>query len=371
MKRVLIFADIYQKNHESLYDNIIENLNNDCHLDFIICNKLELSHLESNKVKFHTKKNDTTTLKFIKSKIYIFKQADLIIYEELFTSNIVILILIIIYGNKSLQIIHNANKFLNRILNFNFRSIVAFIFFKIIKLNIKGIIVISQTVKEYIIDNKLFDKVVYYIPFDNSERTHLIHKKNPELPIKFTIPGTVNTERRDYKIFLKVFIDILKNNPEYKLKLCLLGKIVKIDREVHDLINKLKEIKPEAINLWTKYIDDEIYHDELLSSHFLIGNLNIEYNENNIREIYGQSKETGVLFLMLKYQIPTLFPIEYSYSKLYESYIISYINQEIYIYKTVINLLDLKNNNSKISFIEHDNYVKKEWIKIYKNFLNV
>jgi hypothetical protein len=371
MKRVVIFADIYQKNHESLYKNVAKNLPRDCYLDFIVCNKIELSYDKSNKIKFHIKEKSETILKFMISKKLLFDRADLIIIEELYMPNLAVLVPIIIYGHKSLQIIHNANKFLNRTLKLNFKSIVSFIFFKIIKLNIKGVIVISQNVKEYILDKKLFERNIYYIPFSDSENEIFIQNKNSETPIKFTIPGTVNTERRNYKIFLKVFIDILENNPGYKLKLCFLGRIVKIDEEVKELIKRLKEINPKAIDLWTEYIDDETYHDEILSSNFLIGNINIEYTENNIKEIYGQSKETGVLFLMLKYKIPTLFPKEYSYSKLYKGHIISYTNTQESLYKTVLSLLNLDNNAKNISFAELDDYVRRDWLRIYNEFLDI
>ena len=371
MKRVVILADIYQKNHESLYKNITKKLPQDCHLDFVIGNKLELSLPRSNTIKFHTKKKNETFLSFMISRKHIFDQADLVIIEELYTPNLAMLLPILIYGHKSLQIIHNVNKFLSRTFKLNnIKSIIAFLFFKIIKLNTKGIIVISQNVKEYIIDKKLFQKSIYYIPFNDSGSEVFFQKKNSGKPIKFTIPGTVNTERRNYKIFLKVFIDILDRNPEYNLKLCFLGKTVKMDKEVQSLVEKLKELNPKAIDLWTEYIDDETYHNQLLSSNYLIGNINVEYTENNIKEVYGQSKETGVLFLMLEYKIPTLFPSEYSYSKLYEGYIINYTDTEECLSNTIIDLLKTYNSKKNISFGEHDDYVKKEWSKIYNKFFD-
>lgn len=368
MKRLVIFADLYQVNHESLYKNIIKKLPEDCHIDFIIGDKTGAEGLDSNKIKFHFKKKGESMLKFIRSKTSFFKSANLIIIEELYNPNFAILIPIIEYGHKCLQIIHNANKFLNRNLKPNFKSIAAFVFFKIIKLSIKGIIVISQNVKEYIIDQKLFDRNIYYIPFSDAKNNFQFQDENSDVPIKFTIPGTVNSERRNYKLFLKVFIDILENNPHYKLRLCFLGKVVKIDDEVDELINKLKQIDPEALNLWTDYIDDETYHKNLLNSHYLIGNINIDYLENDIEETYGQSKETGVLFLMLKYKIPTLFPEQYSYSKLYGDYIINYRNSKEELYDTIFKLLNSNLNEINTSLDEHEHYVNKEWSRVLNEF---
>lgn len=370
-KKLLIVFLNYKQNHLSFYSFLVNRVFNNIEIDILQCEPNEIAIKETDRVRVHYLDKNESLISFFNSNKLLFKQADLLIFEELYTFNLVILIKIILYGHKSLQIVHNANKFLNRKCSFNLRSLFAFIFFKIIKNYIKGIIVVSQTVKEYIIEKKLLKKNVYYLPFNDAKGVINFPNKSTEAPITFTIPGTVNTERRNYKIFLKVFLRILEKHPQYKFNLNLLGKIVKIDEEVQVLIDRFKKTNSQTLNVWNDYIDDKTYENELLNTNFLIGNINVEYTENNVKEIYGQSKETGVLFLMLKYKITTLLPDEYSYSKFYEGLIINYDNTEENLYNTILSLLNSKKYKKNISLANHDNYVQEEFSKIYNDFLDV
>lgn len=368
IKVLLVILD-FQDNHQAFYSMLINKVFADADIDILQCKINETPIEEKERIRVHCIKEDEGLKSFLNSKKAFFKQADLIIIEELYTFHLSVLLQIIVYGHKSLQIVHNTNKFLRRNIKFNIKSVVAYIFFKIVKHYVKGIIVISQTVKEYIVENKLFNNNVYYIPF-NDTSVEYTPKIDVNAPVKFTIAGTVNTERRNYKIFLKVFLRILQENPNSKLKLCLLGKIVKIENEELRLINEIKEINLEAISLWDTFIDNQTYHDELLTTQFLIGNINIEYTENNVKEIYGQSKETGVLFLMLQYKIPTLFPEEYGYSKIYENQIITYKNEEEELYNSIIGLLNDPKGFLNTDLRNHNLYVRKETHKIHKKFLS-
>lgn len=369
-KNILVVIQDYQKNHEVFYDVLINQVFANANVNVLCCNYSKVAIETSGRVKVHYCKDDKQLRYFFKHNKALFKHADLIIFEELYTFHLTTLTKIITYGHKSLQIIHNSNKFLNRKLKLNLKSIIAYVFFKKIKNSVAGIIVISQTIKEYITKQKLFNSNnVFYIPFNDTtkEYTSRIGANNK---IKFTIPGTVNTERRNYKIFLVVFLKILQGNPGAKIKLCLLGKIIKLGREEQELINELKKINPEVIDTWHEFIDDKTYHEELLTTNYLIGNINTNYVENNVKEVYGISKETGVLFLMLQYKLPTLFPTDYFYSKLYESYIINYKNNADSLHNTIFELLKTNTNKKEIKLDTHNDYVKKEIEKIYNIFLS-
>lgn len=369
MKRVVIFTGTYQNNHQLFYESLIKRLAIHSYVDFIVGSDSALNLSGVDNTSFHKKKADESLISFLKSKKVYFKSADLIVFEELYTFNISVLLLIIFFGHKSLQIVHNANKFLDRSVKLNLKSWIAFVFFKLIKIFIKGIVVVSLSVKEYILDNKLFKKDVYYIPF-NDTRIDYCREASPKELVKFTIPGTVNTERRNYKVFLKVFLRILKENPESNVSLCLLGKIIKMGFEERELIEEINKINPNVVKVWKEFIDKETYHNELLNSDYLIGNINIDYTEHNVKEVYGQTKETGVLFLMLQYKIPTLFPENYNFSKIYTSNIITYKNTENHLYNTIFTLLEHTNDEVKTEQLsDHNAYVQHEIDKLYKTFL--
>ncbi|WP_282134862.1 hypothetical protein [Seonamhaeicola maritimus] len=370
-KLLIVILD-YQANHQAFYSMLIDNVFPNTEIDVLQCKPKKLPLKREERVRLYYRKENQRLNNFLQSKKVFFKEADLIIFEEFYTFHVSILLQTIIYGDKALLVIHNANKFLKRKLKLNIKSFIAYVFFNTLIHFTKGIIVVSQTVKEYIIENKLFNDQLFYIPFNNITEENSIEVK-VDSPIKFTIPGTVNTERRNYKIFLKVFLRIIKENPYSELKLCLLGKIVKIGNEELKIIEEINEINPKVISLWDEFVDNKTFNNELLSTQFLIGNINIDYTENNIKEVYGQSKETGVLFLMMQYNIPILFPEEYKYSSLYKSSILPYKNDEDDLYNTILALLTSIDTISTKAFgaEEHSLYVKKEVLRIHKIFLGV
>ncbi|WNH08607.1 hypothetical protein [Thalassobellus suaedae] len=318
----------------------------------------------------HSKKEYESVSHFLSSKKQILEDSDLIVFEELYTFPCAILLYIITYGHKSLQIMHNVNKFLKRKISFNLKSIIAYLFFKIIKVKINGAIVISHSLKMYILNNKLFNKNLYYIPFADTNLHYVPIKKVDDF-IRFTIPGTVNTERRNYYIFLKVFLALLEENPSQKVKLNLLGRIIKIGQEELRLIEEINNIKADTVTFCKEFIDQKMYHEELLRTNYLIGNINVNYTENMIKEVYGTSKETGVLFLMLQYNLQTLFPKQYRYSKIYKNFIIRYEDKENDLYRVISKLITSSNNQIETLSIDVHSQLVKEEIKIlHKDFLS-
>ena len=189
-------------------------------------------------------------------------------------------------------------------------------------------------------------------------------KQYMENEIVLTIPGTVNTDRRDYITFLEAIYTNVKKGK--KLKLYLLGKIVNIGKKEEDLITKINSLKKGTVKFWNSYIDNQTYEEILTKTDYLIGNILVDYKENLVSETYGQSKETGVLFLMLKYKIPTLFPSNYRTHSVYESLIIHYDHNVLSTIDIIINQ-DFKklNYNNKL----HQNIVDKEIIEL-NNLLN-
>lgn len=192
MSKIVLFLDSYQKNHQSFYQNLagIFSINSD--IDIIICNPINLDENAFKNATLHIIDKDENLYLFIRSKKHFLKQADLIIFEEFYRFHFPALLQVVLYGYKSLQIIHNTNKYLKRTLKLNLKSLVGYVVFKIIKGFIRGVIVVSQTVKEYIIKGKLFSSNnVFYIPF-NDISVKYNQKKDANLPVKFTIPGTID-----------------------------------------------------------------------------------------------------------------------------------------------------------------------------------
>jgi len=127
--------------------------------------------------------------------------------------------------------------------------------------------------------------------------------------IRFCIPGMLDTMRRDYFSLFNILeenLDFLKN----RIELDLLGSINhkmgggKIINEAEKLIKKgLK------INYYTKsFIPMAEFDKELAKAHFILGNMNLRIHKYSS---YGITKDSGIIFTMIRVAKPGLLPEKY------------------------------------------------------------
>lgn len=361
MPSVAIIILNYQKNHQGFYENLLDNVFKGYKIDLLVFDFNVNKFCRSRNCFLHKPKHiyESKTV-FLVRNFKILKEAHVLVFEEIYVFDPISIFTVLYFGKKAHITIHNANKWLKRGKACSAKDIIKQLLFKTIKKSINGIIVISQTVKEYIISNNLFNKQIYYFPFANfSGEQHLNHKANFDEPIIFTIPGTINSERRNYLLFLEVFIKLL-NEDNLKFKLVLLGKVIKLGNKEQNLINEINKKSPNTVLLWRKFIDEKSFENWLLSSNYLIGNINVLYTENTVTEIYGESKETGVLFLMLRYGIPTFFPKEYKFSNVYEDCIIKYNQNPQALYETIKSTLNKPKIIGTSVLNRHQSIINKE-----------
>ena len=363
-KSVLIFLPSCQDNHESYYNVLINRVFSQKQIIVLAYNS-RIGINKSVNTKIVLSKKGESLIRFtLRNSKYFFK-ASLIVFEELYSYSFLLPLYLFVFGKKTLLSIHNVNKWLRRE-NDSKISLKNFTIQTIIK-SVKGLIVISLSLKEYIQENKLFTKEIYYFPFIDTTNAKAINLNKNKKLIQFTIPGTINTERRDYKVFLKAILLLIQKNHE--VQLTLLGKVVRLGEEERKLILEINRKRNNTVKYWNTFIDNNTFETEILKSNFLIGNINIEYTENQVREVYGQSKETGVLFLMLKYGIPTLFPKEYRSPHLYNTLILKYENSLSGILECLQKIVEnqIQFEYSEQSLIYHEQLVNEEIVSVHKS----
>jgi hypothetical protein len=139
--------------------------------------------------------------------------------------------------------------------------------------------------------NKKVNVIPYSIPTEMiiSLRLQQLENLFNETKIKFIVPGSVDTSRRDYSSIINAF----KLLPNSKYELIFLGEV--IDREI--IVNAIKE----NINIvfFEKYVNHEIFENMILNSHFMI------YCPSYVSG-YGVKKVSGIPFDSSKYCIPMI-----------------------------------------------------------------
>ena len=128
--------------------------------------------------------------------------------------------------------------------------------------------------------------------------------------LKICIPGVITQARRDY---LSLFNSLKRNASSLQDRICLhlLGYVTDREKEemelaISDLINSGYKVFYHDSFVYGKEFDEAVASCDLL--------LNNQFVSKNTTEVYGQTKESGMIFNMLRAAKPGLLPRQYHVS---------------------------------------------------------
>jgi hypothetical protein len=130
------------------------------------------------------------------------------------------------------------------------------------------------------------------------------------IKLRICVPGIVSNARRDYDSLFRV---LLSNAEKLKGKLTvdLLGFIPK--EELH-LLHTIKTLQGYGIDMvyYLEFVFGEKYDHPLSQADIILGNLRVEKNST---QKYGQTKESGTVYNMVRGAKPGLLPQDYPLDK--------------------------------------------------------
>lgn len=202
------------------------------------------------------------------------------------------------------------------------------------------ILVYSEAQKEHLIQFANREKIVVF-PFCIHQKTKDISQNN--LKLRICVPGSVDNHRRDYSGLFKLLEDQFL---DLKDKICidLLGYIPKSEKYLMTSIVKLNNLGIEIIYS-ESFIATEEYQNRLNLCDIILGNLKVSLN---IQSKYGETKETGVIFNMIKSAKPGIFPSTYLIPKNLQKICLTYTDNLGEIIK------DLIINNTKLEQLKQE-----------------
>jgi hypothetical protein len=193
------------------------------------------------------------------------------------------------------------------------------------------ILVYSESQKTYLTQFIKEQKIIAF-PFciyQNAEDLSINNQK-----LRICIPGMVDTRRRDYDGLFEVLTHHISDF-KGKLILDLLGFIPDSGKHLIPKINQLNEDGIEVI-FNEEFISKDIYEKRLFSSDIILGNLKVNLNSQSK---YGETKETGVIFNLIKAAKPGVFPADYPIPTDLKSSCISYQDD---LYPVIFDLIQDK-----------------------------
>ncbi len=151
-------------------------------------------------------------------------------------------------------------------------------------------------------------KNVISLPF-SVHYPKLLEQKIIKSKIRITIPGIVDSSRRDYASVLRIFDEekeLFKNFYELEL----LGSLKKTENN-NEIIKKVAHLNQQGLTVLSYpeiYIPLDEYDHKLAQADLILGNLNVAVNKYST---YGKTKESGTAFAMIRVAKPGLLPSAY------------------------------------------------------------
>jgi glycosyltransferase involved in cell wall biosynthesis len=229
-------------------------------------------------------------------------------FEEPFSIAQLINAVILSYRVNYSLIIHNSNKWLNK--NYkgqkNLKYFVKSYLRRIILNKCSAVIVVSPSLKSYLLSNDL-NKEIVWIPFDCVIHEKVIKTKDH---LVISIPGSMSNLKK-YDRILQVLKNLNNTNPK-SFDVILLG--APIDEYGKKWMENFKNLKLKNIQITTfeNRISDIEFHTILKKSDIILSDFNKKILTYDFYlEEYGLTKETGVGWLAKKYNCLAVLPGHY------------------------------------------------------------
>lgn len=204
-------------------------------------------------------------------------------------------------------------------------------------------VVLSDNIADEL-SNYIDRKEIQIVPFNIYDKT-LLDTSFQNKKLRICIPGRLSQARRDYF----GFINLLHSEPKLKdlIEIDFLGGYYSFEQGP-EVFSKLEQLKKEGYKVYIQnetFIPSKKYDEELSKADIILGNMHVKINNDNI---YGKSKETGVVFLMIRNAKPGILPATYNnISELTDSTITYRSENDL---KQI--LLDLASNREKVNFLK-------------------
>jgi hypothetical protein len=210
--------------------------------------------------------------------------------------------------------------------------------------------------KKYIL-NKLPQAKVIVFPFCIHQNLEDLSTTNQLLRV--CIPGSVDQSRRDYQNLLLT----LKMYQPFFNKHVSIDFLGYLSKDNQDILAQILDLKETGLSVFfnQNFIDDSEFNTRLQSCDIILGNLKVKINSQSK---YGETKETGVIFNMIKAAKPGIFPKVYKPIKELEHSCIFYDDDLFEVLQNLVlnrdDLINLKKNISQaVKAFEPENLYKQ------------
>jgi hypothetical protein len=195
-------------------------------------------------------------------------------------------------------------------------------------------VVLSHRQKTYLSQFVAAKDIIVFPSLINEGVEKIAVKTETNGKIRICIPGVVTDTRRDYSGLFLILEGIL---PQIKDKL-VFDFLGFIDKTEPHLLGKIQNLEKKGLTTHysVEFVDAQTFDESLDKADILLNNQKVTVSHTGQ---YGMTKDSGMLFNIVRGAKPAIFPAEYAVDKDFEAVLLSYASEEAL--KNI--LLDLAN----------------------------
>jgi glycosyltransferase involved in cell wall biosynthesis len=262
--------------------------------------------------------------------------------------------------------IHNINTWLKPPFTLNRIALKNYYYRKRIINKTNAIILQEELFIKYVKQQHLYKKKIFTLPHTFKEK-NISEKQSLNEKLIIAIPGGIDGHRRDYDLCLSVIEKIYKQNSNLQFKFigAVLGKLGE------EILKRIYELKNTGIDIEHLYSNEsnKLFDTEMSNCDLVFLPLNVYTQYEGITEIYGQTKVTGVLYDMMRFEKPGIVPEKLVIPDTIKTSTIKYTNED----DLIMKVLDIANNKEKLNLLKQNAKNNSQYYtlsEIKKRFLN-
>ena len=185
-----------------------------------------------------------------------------------------------------------------------------------------GINVIYSPLKDYIKKNLDIKKKIFTFPSSIFELEH-ITKKDLDM-VTIVVPGLIQKHRKNFEIIIPVFKNLF-NLHSNKIKVFILGRAV--DSYGQNIQKEFENLKKRGYNIVTydHFVKEKTFQKVIRESDIILAPIRIESKaDNEIKEYYGKTVGSGIIYNAIKFTKPIIVPSEFIMLKELETSTLKY-----------------------------------------------
>jgi hypothetical protein len=242
------------------------------------------------------------------------KKEDVFIFNTVSFRSIFFITFVSMFSNKNIFYVRNGNSWFiypnhsKKIFNIVFGRIITFLKKRLLKKKGSIYTVQSYNCQKYLLNHNV-TKPIFVTPFNMFIEDNLeLSKRDISKPFIFLVPGTIDLNRKDLSRIKDASL-LFSKEERATFKVILLG--YPVDEKSKEFTKGWKDQLGDSLEYWDGFIDADEFEVKLKSADVIMGSLNIHYEDRFYKEVYGQTKDTGIEAHAIAYARPLMVNEEY------------------------------------------------------------